>query len=175
MNDTAMLIRPMESADWPAVAEIYREGIATEHATFQTACPPYPAWDAAHIKECRLVILAADGAVAGWAVLARVTMRWCYRGVAEVSIYVGERYRGRGYGYHLLRALCAAAEQAGYWTLQSTVLQDNEASYRLHRKCGFREVGRRERIARDCHGRWLDTWLMERRCAPNEPAGYYKL
>ena len=136
-----MLIRPMEPADWPAVAEIYREGIATEHATFQTACPPYRAWDASHIRECRLVILAPDGAIAGWAVLSRVNMRWCYRGVAEVSIYVGERYRGRGYGCHLLSALCAAAEQAGYWTLQSTVLQDNEASYRLHRKCGFREVG----------------------------------
>ena len=160
-----MQIRPMEPADWPSVAEIYQEGIATEHATFQTACPPYSAWDASHIKECRLVILAPDGEIAGWAVLSRVNMRWCYRGVAEVSIYVGERYRGRGYGYHLLSALCAAAEQAGYWTLQ----------HRLHRKCGFREVGRRERIARDCHGRWLDTWLMERRCAADEPPGYKKL
>ena len=113
MEEECMLIRPMEPADWPAVAEIYKEGIATEHATFQTACPPYPAWDASHIRECRLVILATDGAIAGWAVLSRVNMRWCYRGVAEVSIYVGERYRGRGYGYHLLSALCAAAEQAG--------------------------------------------------------------
>ena len=106
-----MQIRPMEPADWPSV---------TEHATFQTACPPYSAWDASHIKECRLVILAPDGEIAGWAVLSRVNMRWCYRGVAEVSIYVGERYRGRGYGYHLLSALCAAAEQAGYWTLTAT-------------------------------------------------------
>ena len=128
-----MQIRPMEPADWPSVAEIYQEGIATEHATFQTACPPYSAWDASHIKECRLVILAPDGEIAGWAVLSRVNM------------------------------------------LQSTVLQDNEASHRLHTKCGFREVGRRERIARDCHGRWLDTWLMERRCAADEPPGYKKL
>ena len=123
-----MLIRPMEPADWPAVAEIYREGIATEHATFQTACPPYRAWDASHIRECRLVILAPDGAIAGWAVLSRVNMRWCYRGVAEVSIYVGERYRGRGYGCHLLSALCAAAEAGRL--LDAAVhrlLQDNEA------------------------------------------------
>ena len=70
---------------------------------------------------------------------------------------------------------CREAEQAGYWTLQSTVLQDNEASRRLHLKCGFRQVGRRERIARDCHGRWLDTFLMERRCAADEPEGYKKL
>ena len=170
-----MQIRPMEPADWPSVAEIYQEGIATEHATFQTACPPYSAWDASHIKECRLVILAPDGEIAGWAVLSRVNMRWCYRGVAEVSIYVGERYRGRGYGYHLLSALCATAEKAGYWALQAPVRKINEARHGQQTKCGFREVGRRERIARDCHGRWLDTWLMERRCAADEPPGYKKL
>lgn len=167
-------IRPMEPQDWDTVSKIYLEGIATEHATFQTDCPPYTAWDASHIRECRLVVLS-EGVIAGWAALCRVNPRWCYRGVAEVSIYVGEKYRGRGIGFELLTALCAAAEAAGYWTLQSTVLQDNEASRRLHSKCGFRLVGRRERIARDCHGRWLDTFLMERRCAADEPKGYSRL
>ena len=123
-------IRPMEPEDWSAVSRIYLEGIATEHATFQTTCPPYSAWDASHAKECRLV---------------------------------------------LLTELCHQAEKAGYWTLQSTVLQDNAASRALHTKCGFRLVGRRERIARDCHGRWLDTFLMEYRAAANEPEGYKKL
>ena len=107
--------------------------------------------------------------------LHRVDPRWCYRGVAEVSIYVGERFRGKGLGSQLLNALCTDAEKEGYWTLQSTVLQDNTASRALHTKCGFRLVGRRERIARDCHGRWLDTYLMERRCAADEPTGYKKL
>ena len=32
-------IRPMEPEDWSAVSRIYLEGIATEHATFQTTCP----------------------------------------------------------------------------------------------------------------------------------------
>ena len=88
-------IRPMEPEDWDAVSEIYSEGIATEHATFQTTCPPYTAWDAFHIKECRLVILDG-GELAGWAALRRVDPRWCYRGVAEVSIYVGEKFRADG-------------------------------------------------------------------------------
>lgn len=169
-----MSIRPMRPQDWEAVSKIYEEGIATEHATFQTHCPPYTAWDAAHIRECRLVVLAGEE-IAGWAVLSPVNKRWCYRGVAEVSIYVGEQYRGHGFGYFLLSALCREAEKAGYWTLQSTVLQDNLASLRLHTKCGFRLVGRRERIARDCHGRWLDTYLVERRCEADEPEGYNKL
>ena len=167
-------IRPMVPEDWDDVARIYLEGIATEHATFQTDCPPYAAWDASHTKECRLVILA-DGVLAGWVALHRVDPRWCYRGVAEVSIYVGERFRGKGLGSQLLNALCADAEKEGYWTLQSTVLQDNTASRALHTKCGFRLVGRRERIARDCHGRWLDTYLMERRAKADEPEGIKKL
>lgn len=167
-------IRPMEPEDWDAVSRIYLEGIATEHATFQTTCPPYAAWDASHTKDCRLVLLV-DDVIAGWTALHRVDPRWCYRGVAEISIYIGERFRGRGLGSQLLTALCQEAEEAGYWTLQSTVLQDNAASKGLHLKCGFRLVGRRERIARDCHGRWLDTLLMERRCKDDEPSGYRKL
>ena len=103
-------IRPMEPEDWDAVSEIYSEGIATEHATFQTTCPPYTAWDAFHIKECRLVILDG-GELAGWAALRRVDPRWCYRGVAEVSIYVGEKFRGRGLGSRLLTALCDESEK----------------------------------------------------------------
>ena len=87
-----------------AVSECYLECFATEHATFQTTCPPYTAWDAFHIKECRLVILDG-GELAGWAALRRVDPRWCYRGVAEVSIYVGEKFRGRGLGSRLLTAL----------------------------------------------------------------------
>ena len=145
MNE--ITVRSMTPEDWSAVAKIYLEGIATEHATFQTNCPPYTAWDASHTRECRLVVLD-DGVVAGWAALHRVDPRWCYRGVAEVSIYVGEKFRGKGLGYHLLTALCREAEQAGYWTLQSTVLQDNAPSRGLHLKCGFRLVGRRERLAR---------------------------
>ena len=169
-----IIIRPMTPEDWSAVSRIYVEGIATEYATFQTECPPYIAWDASHTKECRLVILSG-GVLAGWCALHRVDPRWCYRGVAEVSIYVGEQFRGHGLGFRLLSALCTAAEKAGYWTLQSTVLQDNAASRALHAKCGFRLVGRRERIARDCHGRWLDTYLMERRAAADEPEGFKKL
>ena len=92
--------RPMTAEDWPYVSKIYLEGIATEHATFQTTCPPYTAWDASHTKDCRLVVLD-DGVVAGWAALHRVDPRWCYRGVVEVSIYVGEQFRGRGVGFHL--------------------------------------------------------------------------
>ena len=64
--------RPMTAEDWPYVSKIYLEGIATEHATFQTTCPPYTAWDASHTKDCRLVVLdngAGTGQVFDWSLL----------------------------------------------------------------------------------------------------------
>jgi len=137
-------VRPMMPEDWTAVSKIYLEGIATEHATFQTNCPPYTAWDASHTRECRLVVLD-DGVVAGWAALHRGDPRWFSGGVAEVSIYVGEKFRGKGLGYHLLTALCREAEQAGYWTLQSTVLQDNAPPPLSFVRGGGRALGKQWR------------------------------
>ncbi|HEX4609243.1 MAG TPA: hypothetical protein VH092_13660, partial [Urbifossiella sp.] len=48
--------------------------------------------------------------------------------------------------------------------LRGATFATNEASRRLPRRCGFREVGRRERIAR-LRGEWRDTILSERRSA----------
>lgn len=155
-------IRPMQPAHWPRVTQIYEEGMKTGRATFETQCPSYDDWDAAHEKDCRLVILSG-GEVAGWAALSPVSGRCVYGGVAEVSIYIGEDSRGKGLGRELLTALTEKSEQEGYWTLQSGILEENTASIRLHEACGFRLVGYRERIGRDSRGVWRNVLLMERR------------
>ena len=157
-------VREMTEADWPQVAKIYREGIATGNATFETTVPTYEKWNAAHVAECRLV--AADGdVVAGWTALSPVSSRCVYGGVAEVSVYVGEKYRGQNVGRLLLDALVEESEKQGYWMLQSGIFEENVASVVLHHRCGFRTVGFRERIGRDEHGRWRNTLLLERRSA----------
>jgi len=152
----------MTPADWPAVRDIYEAGIATGEATFQTEAPPWNTWDAAHLETCRLVARDEHDAVIGWAALGRVSQRPVYSGVAEVSVYVAERARGQRVGLQLLTALIAASERDGRWMLQASIFPENEASVRLHQRCGFRIVGRRERIACQ-YGRWRDTLLMERR------------
>lgn len=156
-------LREMTAADWPQVSEIYRQGIDTGIATFTTEVPEWAAWDAAHLLAPRLVAEADERALLGFAVLSPASARAPYAGVAEVSIYVGEACRGNGLGTELLNALCAQAEQAGLWTLQSVVLAHNEASLRLHTRCGFRTVGLRERLAKDRYGIWRDVILMEKR------------
>jgi phosphinothricin acetyltransferase len=153
-------IEPMEQADWLPVREIYLEGIATGHATFETGAPSWESWNAAHLPFGRLV--ARRGEIVGWAALSPVSQRCVYGGVAEVSVYVSSASRGAGAGRALLLSLIEASERNGIWTLQAGIFPENAASIALHLSCGFREVGRRERIGK-LNGVWRDTILLERR------------
>ena len=155
-------IRAMEIGDWPAVARIYQQGMDSNIATFQIQCPSWQEWDAAHLNQYRLVAIR-EGAVVGWAALSRVSARSAYAGVAELSIYEDESARGIGIGKTLLNAEIVASEAAGFWTLQSGIMQNNAASIALHKSCGFRMIGYRERVAQDRYGTWRNTVLMERR------------
>ncbi|HEX5175316.1 MAG TPA: GNAT family N-acetyltransferase [Gaiellaceae bacterium] len=156
------MVRDLRDDDWPAVRAIYEDGIRSGHATFETEPPTWERWDAAH-RDVRLVA-ERDGRVVGWAALSPVSSRCCYEGVGEVSVYVAEEARGAGLGRVLLDELVRRSEQAGYWTLNAGVFPENEASLRLHRACGFREVGIRERLGR-LHGVWRDVVLLECRSA----------
>jgi L-amino acid N-acyltransferase YncA len=151
----------MQLEHWPSVERIYLEGIATGNATFETESPGWENWDAKHHQHSRLVALEG-GSLLGWAALSPVSQRRVYAGVAEVSIYVAEAARGKGVGRALLAALVEQAERNGIWTLQAGIFPENRASISLHKACGFREVGVRERIGR-LRGVWRDVVLMERR------------
>ena len=155
------VIAKMEAGDWTSVRNIYLEGILTGQATFETEAPGWEGWDSGHLPACRLVARAGE-ALAGWAALSPVSSRRVYAGVAETSVYVSESFRGSGVGSNLLRALIVCSEQNGIWTLQAGILPENDASLALHKKCGFREVGRRERIGK-LSGAWRDVILLERR------------
>lgn len=152
----------MIAADWPAVRDVYAEGIATGMATFETSPPGWPAWDASHAVEHRFV--AVDDDVVGWAACSALSERCVYAGVLEISIYVAAASRGRGIGSALMAALIASTEQAGVWSLQAGVFPENAASIALHLRHGFRVIGTRERIGQS-DGVWRDVVLLERRSA----------
>lgn len=156
-----LVIDAMQPQDWPAARAIYLEGIATKNATFETDAPEWEKWDAAHLKDCRLVA-RLSGQVVGWAALSPVSSRCVYAGVAENSIYIGAAVRGQGIGKKLLGALVEASERAGIWTLQTGIFPENKASLHLHELCGFRVLGVREKIGQ-MDGVWRDVVLMERR------------
>jgi L-amino acid N-acyltransferase YncA len=154
-------IAEMRPGEWPAVRAIYLEGIQSGQATFETEAPTWERWDESHLPHSRLVA-RLGGEVVGWGALAPVSRRRAYAGVAEVSVYVAAAARGQGIGKHLLLALIDASERNGVWTLQGATFAENVASLKLQEACGFRIIGRRERIGQH-HGVWRDTVLTERR------------
>jgi phosphinothricin acetyltransferase len=152
----------MRAGDWPAVREIYEQGIATGDATFDTEAADWESWDGGHLDVCRLVARNEAGDIVAWAALSSVQRKSAYRGVAEGSLYVREDARGTGVGRKLSEAMIEAAEAAGIWTLELWIFPENRASIALCESLGFRIVGVRERIGKR-EGRWRDVVILERR------------
>jgi len=155
------MIRTMLQRDSERVLDIYRMGLETRNATFETIVPSWQEWDSKHLSHSRFVF-EEDDIVTGWAALTPFSTREVYKGVAELSIYVATGFRGRKIGSELMEQVISSSEQNGIWTLVSSVFPENEATLKLHEKFGFRVIGRRVRIAR-LDGKWRDTILLERR------------
>jgi L-amino acid N-acyltransferase YncA/DNA-binding transcriptional ArsR family regulator len=154
-------VRALERGDWADVRRIYAEGIATGNATFETSVPERRSLDHAWLPDHRWVA-ELDGQVVGWAAARAVSSQPAYSGVAETSIYVGDGFRGRGVGKALIHRQVTTADDAGLWTLQTTIFPENRAAIALHQSAGFRTLGMRERIGQH-HGIWRDTVFLERR------------
>lgn len=154
--------RPLVPADWPEVAEIYRQGIESGDATFETEVPTWDAWNAGRSPDCRIVA-EMGGRTVGFAALSPLSGRCVYDGVREVTIYIAEPAQGRGVGSALLRELVADTEASGIWTLEAGIFPENGPSIRIFERCGFRILGTHERLGRFHDGRWRDVVLMERR------------
>jgi len=157
-----LIFREMTEADWPRVAEIYAYWVEEGSATFNTVCPSYEQWNAAHWPVGRIVC-EVDGIVRGWTSLCQFRTIKAYHGVAEISIYIDPDFTGKGIGTKLLQYALEDSKKHGFWSIQSAIFSKNEASIALHKKCGFRVVGTWERVAQDRFGEWLDTTLMELR------------
>lgn len=155
------MIREMQTEDSTAVLDIYKMGIETRNATFETEVPSWQQWDNSHVHHSRFVFLD-KGKVMGWSALSPISERCVYRGVAEISIYVDTRFSGKGIGSKLLERTIASSEENEIWSLYSSVFPENKATLRLHEKFGFRVIGYREKIAQ-LDGKWRDTLLLERR------------
>ena len=155
-------IERMKLSDWEQVYKIYQEGIDTKIATFETSCPSsWEIWKEYHMPEYNIIACKKDR-ILGWAALAPTSNREVYSGVAEVSVYVSEKYRKKGIGIALLIKLIGLSENIGIWTLQASIFPENKSSIELHEKLGFKIVGIREKIGK-MDGIWRDVVLMERR------------
>ena len=159
------IVRDMIECDSKSVLEIYRMGLESKNATFETIVPSWQEWDSKHLSHSRFVS-ESEGNVVGWAALTPFSNREVYQGVAEVSIYVANGFHGKKVGSGLMEQIIISSELNGIWTLVSSVFPENEATLKLHTKFRFRIIGKREKIAR-LDGLWRDTILLERRSLSN--------
>ena len=147
--------------DAGSIAAIYNQGIADRVATFETrlrSAEEVCAWfDGVH----PIVVVERDREIVAFASTSSYRPRECYAGIAEVSLYVARSARRRGLGAMAMAALLEAAEKAGFWKLLSRVFVENDASRKLIRKFGFREVGVYEKHAQ-LDGVWRDVVIVER-------------
>ncbi|MFA5973447.1 MAG: N-acetyltransferase family protein [Lentimicrobiaceae bacterium] len=160
------MIREMTGKDSARVLEIYKMGLDTRNATFETEVPAWADWDIRHLQHSRFVYTENEK-VLGWAALSAVSARTVYKGVAEVSIYIDTDFIAKGIGSKLMDKVIQSSEENGIWTLNSSVFPENIATLKLHEKFGFRIVGVREKIAR-LDGKWRNTVLLERRSKKRE-------
>lgn len=148
---------------WQEVATIYELGIQSKQATFETTVPDWEKWSSSKDLSSSLVLLDVEiDRIIGWAAISKVSNRCVYQGVGEHSVYLHPDYHRKGYGKFLLEKLIEHSETNGYWTLQSGIFPENIASIQLHKSCGFKEIGIREKIGK-LDGKWRDVLLMEKR------------
>lgn len=155
------MIREMHPNDSTRILEIYKMGLTTRNATFETSVPSWTDWDRNHLKHSRFVYVQNDKIV-GWIALSPVSARKVYKGVAEVSVYVDTNNLGKGIGTMLMEKVIASSEKHGIWTLHSSVFPENDTTLKLHEKFCFRTIGIREKIAQ-LDSKWRDTIILERR------------
>lgn len=160
--DGNVIIRNMCTEDWEAVSQIYQQAIDAHNVTFQDFVPTYEEWDRSHLKVCR-IIAEINNIVVGFVAVNSASARACYKGVADLSIYLDYNYHNLGLGSLLMKELIEQSEQEGFWTLQAGIFEVNKASIRLHEKFGFRIIGYREKVAKTMDGEWMNTILLERR------------
>ena len=156
-----MHTRPAVPADAAHIAAIYNQGIADRSATFEVR----PRSEA-DIREWfagkhPVIVVEADEKVVAFAASSSYSPRFCYAGIAEVSVYVARDFRGRGAGRMALEALIAAAHTVGFWKLVSRIFTENAVSRRLVASLGFREVGIYKRHAQ-LDGVWRDVVIVEK-------------
>ncbi len=170
--ESFMQIRPAEPNDAPQIAAIYNQGIEERSSTFETT-PRNPADMIERLQSADrypvLVMLDEDNQVVGWAGLSTYRARACYDGIADFSIYMSRKARGRGQSKHLLQALLKEAEARGFWKVLSRIFASNQASLALCEASGFRQVGVYEKHA--ClEGHWIDCVIVERIFPTNQAA-----
>jgi phosphinothricin acetyltransferase len=161
-----IVIRPARPDDAEPLRRIYNHAAKTSTATMDTegrSPEQQQAWMETHNGSPYPALVAeiSNGkAVIGYATLSQYNPKPGYARTAETSVYLHQDWRGGGIGRALLGSLLADARERGFLCLIALITADNEASLRLHRRCGFTDVGTLRRVGQK-FGKEVDVVTLQ--------------
>ncbi len=164
MPTTELQVRAARFADLPLIQDIHNQGISDRVATLDTALRTMAdtqLWFKRHGARHPVLVVEADGSIAGWASLNTFNVRPAYQYVADLSIYLARPWRGKGLGARLLSPLIPLARELGYHKIVLSAFPTNIAGMRLYARQGFSTVGIYKEMGL-LDGRWVDTIIMEK-------------
>ncbi|MGL5150131.1 MAG: GNAT family N-acetyltransferase [Clostridium sp.] len=157
-----MEIKLFSKEHFKEISNIFDYYINEGKSTFRDKTPTCDEWIKGHVLNLTFVLIQ-NNTVIGFTGISKVSEREVYSGVGEVCIYIHPKFTNKGLGKLLLRYLVLQSEEKGFWTLNSNIFLNNEASIKLHKECGFNIVGVKKSLGKDIFGSWMDVMLMEKR------------
>jgi phosphinothricin acetyltransferase len=156
-------IRQATPADLGQITEIYNDAIQKTTATFDTepkTLEEQEKWFADHDASHPVLIAEQDGLIVAWASLSQWSDRCAYNATAEISLYVKEKYRGKGIGKELMKAIIQEGKTAGLHTVIARIAGSNKISADLCKSFGFQYIGTMREVGKK-FDKLLDVHLMQ--------------
>lgn len=166
MTRSGISVRPATPGDAEALRQIYDHAARTSTATMDTegrTPEQQRVWMETHNGSPYPLLVAeteTQKATVGYAALSAYNPKPGYARTAETSVYLHPDWQGRRIGSVLLAHLLTEARERGFLCLIALITADNEASLRLHRRCGFTDVGTLRRVG-EKFGRELDVVTLQ--------------
>jgi phosphinothricin acetyltransferase len=167
-----MIIRDAVEADLPAIVEIYNATVPTRMVTAElepTTVEARLPWFREHSPgQYPFWVAELEGRVVGWLDFKKFLPRCAYRGTAEISVYVDEKFRRRGVGQRLLEQAIARASSLEITALVGLIFGHNEASLKLFQRLSFEQWAFLPAVAQ-LDGVQRDLVVMGQHCPARSP------
>ncbi len=157
------MIRKATFSDAEAISEIYNYYILNTIITFELE-PISPQEIVSRMEKYRAIgaylVYEEDGEVVGYGYTSRFRERKAYENSVETTIYLRNGFGGKGIGAELYAELLSRLSPR-YHMIVAGIALPNEASVRLHEKCGFKKVAHFSEVGRK-FGQWIDVGFWQK-------------
>lgn len=157
-------IRAARLGDLKSITEIYNEAIKKTVATFDTevkTLEEQKKWFIKHSTRNPIIIAENDDEIIGWASLSEYSTKYAYSDTAEISLYIKEKFQGKGIGKQLMSSIIDEGKKVGLHAVIARITDGNKTSIRLHKSVGFKHVGIMKEVGYK-FGKRLDVHIMEK-------------